>query len=270
MATHHDPSWVVITHATWTGRRVLDDGGPMTVETLLQAEWNEPDGIAPRGTLVVVGGRAESAAVYQRFGRRIAADAYRVRFVDGDLTDLDDVARRIDAVLTDSQTTLPVVLVGSDTGGAVVLDYLAHRPELAQPDGAVLAGLTFPDDEVAAVDDEISIRTACPNHRNVLGREGVDHVLGTVSAHVPRPEPGSVSVPLLVVHGAADEIAPVDRVRQTVRGLAPRTELVTVDGGLHDALNDVTHRTVAATVVRFLERLKRGADLRPITVEEVL
>ena len=59
----------------------------MTVETLLQAEWNEPDGIAPRGTLVVVGGRAESAAVYQRFGRRIASDAYRVRFVEGDLTE---------------------------------------------------------------------------------------------------------------------------------------------------------------------------------------
>jgi alpha-beta hydrolase superfamily lysophospholipase len=242
----------------------------MTVQTLLQTEWNEPDGIAPRGTLVVVGGRAENAAVYQRFGRRIAADAYRVRFMEGDLTDLDATARRVDEVLTDSQTTLPAVLVGSDTGAAVVLDYLAHRPALAQPDAAVLAGLTYPDDEVAAVDDEISIRTACPNHRNVLGREGVDHVLDTVSTHVPRPQPGSVPVPLLVVHGAADEIAPVARVRQAVQGLAPRIELVIVDGGLHDALNDVTHRTVAATVVRFLERLKRGADLRPIAVEEVL
>lgn len=240
------------------------------METLLKAEWNEPDGIAPRGTLVVVGGRAESAAVYQRFGRRIAADAYRVRFVEGELADRDGVARRIDDVLTDSQTVLPAVLVGSDTGGAIVLDYLAHRGDLAQPDAAVLAGLTFPDDEVAHVDDEISVRTACPNHRGVLGREGVDHVLDAEAVPVPRPGPGSVAVPLLVVHGDADEIAPLDRVRGTVRGLAPRTELVTIDAGLHDALNDVTHRTVAATVVRFLERLKRGADLRPIAVDEVL
>jgi alpha-beta hydrolase superfamily lysophospholipase len=242
----------------------------MTVETLLKAEWNEPDGIAPRGTLVVVGGRAESPAVYQRFGRRIAADAYRVRFVEGDLADLDGVARQIDDVLTDSQTTLPAVLVGSDTGGAIVLDYLAHRAGLAQPDAAVLAGLTFPDDEVAAVADEISVRTACPNHRSLLGREGVDHVLDADEVAVPRPAAGSVAVPLLVVHGAADEIAPVDRAREALRGVAPRIELVTVEGGLHDALNDVTHRTVAATVVRFLERLKRGADLRPIAVEEVL
>lgn len=240
------------------------------MQTLLQTEWNEPDGIAPRGTLVVVGGRAENAAVYQRFGRRIAADAYRVRFVEGDLGDLDGTARRLDDVLKDSQTTLPAVLVGSDTGGAVVLDYLAHRTELAQPDAAVLAGLTYPDDEAPVVDDEIAVRTACPNHRNVLGREGVDHALADVDAVVPRPAAGSVSVPLLVVHGSADEVAPVERVRETVRGLAPHTELVTVDDGLHDALNDVTHRTVAATIITFLERLKRGADLRAIAVDEVL
>lgn len=242
----------------------------MTVETLLQTEWNEPEGIAPRGTLVVIGGRAENAAVYQRFGRRIAADAYRVRFVEGDLGDLDGIARRVDGVLTDSQTTLPAVLVGSDTGGAVVLDYLAHRTELAQPDAAVLAGLTYPDDDAPAVDDEIAVRTACPNHRNVLGREGVDHALSDVDAVVPRPGPASVPVPLLVVHGSADEVAPVERVRETVRGLAPHTELVTVDGGLHDALNDVTHRTVAAAVITFLERLKRGADLPRIAVDELL
>ncbi|MET1036726.1 MAG: alpha/beta hydrolase [Aeromicrobium sp.] len=242
----------------------------MTVETLLQAEWNEPDGIAPRGTLVVVGGRAETAAVYQRFGRRIAFDAYRVRFVEGDLSDLEGVAQRIDGVLADSQTVLPAVLVGSDTGAAVVLDYLAHRGELSQPDAAVLAGLTFPDDRTASFDDEISVRTACPNHRGVLGREGVDHALATQEVHVPRPARGSVSVPLLVVHGEADPVAPVEQVRGVVDGLGARTELVTVDGGLHDALNDVTHRTVAATIIRFLERLKRGSDLRPIASEEVL
>ena len=241
----------------------------MTVETLLQAEWNEPDGIAPRGTLVVVGGRSETAAVYQRFGRRIAFDAYRVRFVEGDLSDLDGLAGRIDGVLGDSQIVLPAVLVGSDTGAAIVLDYLAHRGDLTQPDAAVLAGLAFPDDETTAFDDEISVRTACPNHRGVLGREGVDHVLAAEDVHVPRPARGSVTVPLLVVHGEADPVAPVASVRAVVERLGARTELVTVDGGLHDALNDVTHRTVAATIVRFLERLKRGTDLRPIAAEEV-
>jgi alpha-beta hydrolase superfamily lysophospholipase len=242
----------------------------MTVETLLQTEWNEPDGIAPRGTLVVIGGRGEHAAVYQRFGRRLASDAYRVRFVEGDLADLDAVSRDVDAVLASPDTVVPTLLLGSDTGGALALDHVARRTDLAQPDAVAVAGLAYPDDEVAAFDDELSVRTACPNHRGVLGREGLDHALAAADVQVPRPAAGSVSVPVLVLHGAADEVSPAERVRETVSALGARTELVTIDGGLHDVLNDVTHRTVAATVVRFLERLKRGADLRPIATEEVL
>jgi pimeloyl-ACP methyl ester carboxylesterase len=241
----------------------------MTVETLLQTEWNEPQGIAPRGTVVVVGGRAENAAVYQRFGRRIAFDAYRVRFVEGDLSDLDRVSRDIDAVLRDPTTVLPTLLLGSDTGAALALDHVARRTDLEQPDAVAVAGLTFPDDAVAAFDDELVVRTACPNHRGVLGREGVDHVLAAADVHVPRPGAASVQVPLLVVHGAADEVSPVSSVHDTVRGVgAHTTEVVTIDGGLHDVLNDVSHRTVAATVIRFLERLKRGAALEPIATEQ--
>jgi hypothetical protein len=51
---------------------------------------------------------------------------------------------------------------------------------------------------------------------------------------------------------------------------APSAELVTIVGGLHDALNDQTHRTVAAVVVQFLERLRGGAGLAPIAVAEPL
>ncbi len=243
----------------------------MTVETLLQATWDEPDGIAPRGTVVVVGGRGESAAVYQRFGRRIASDAYRVRFVEGDLSDLDGVADGIEALLSDPQTPLPAVLLGSDTGAAVALDYVTRAGDRAQPDAVIVAGLAYPDDETTGLTDELGARTACPNHRGVLGREGVVDVLTASSeVHIDVPAPGAVQVPLLVVHGAADEVSPADRVRSVVAGLQARAELVTVDGGLHDALNDVTHRTVAATIIRFLERLKRGVDLRPIATEEVL
>jgi hypothetical protein len=39
---------------------------------------------------------------------------------------------------------------------------------------------------------------------------------------------------------------------------------VTIAGGRHDVLNDVTHRTVAATIILFLERLRLGADLPEI------
>jgi hypothetical protein len=41
--------------------------------------WDEPDGLTPRGTLIVIPGRGEEPALYERFGRRLSTDAYRVR-----------------------------------------------------------------------------------------------------------------------------------------------------------------------------------------------
>ena len=46
----------------------------MTLAEEQLAAWNEPDGVSPRGTLVVIPGRGEGPSVYERFGRRLAAD----------------------------------------------------------------------------------------------------------------------------------------------------------------------------------------------------
>ncbi len=43
--------------------------------------WNEPSPVPLRGTVVLLPGRGESPQVYERFGRRLAADAYRVHAV---------------------------------------------------------------------------------------------------------------------------------------------------------------------------------------------
>ncbi|MZG13854.1 alpha/beta hydrolase, partial [Streptomyces sp. SID5914] len=45
-------------------------------------DHHTPQGLRTRGTVVVVPGRGESHATYNRFGRRLAADAYRVRVVN--------------------------------------------------------------------------------------------------------------------------------------------------------------------------------------------
>ncbi|MET9189263.1 hypothetical protein ABZX63_28995, partial [Streptomyces tendae] len=50
-------------------------------------DHHTPQGLRTRGTVVVVPGRGESHATYNRFGRRLAADAYRVRVVNA--PDLD-------------------------------------------------------------------------------------------------------------------------------------------------------------------------------------
>ena len=69
--------------------------------------------------------------------------------------------------------------------------------------------------------------------------------------------------------GALFAAAPLDGVPGPDAGL-PTGELVSIAGGRHDALNDQTHRTAAATIVLFLERLRLGADTPAIARPEVL
>jgi Rrf2 family protein len=66
------------------------------------------------------------------------------------------------------------------------------------------------------------------------------------------------AVASLLVHGAADQIAPLAPVQELARGAEGAT-LAIVDGGLHDVLNDQFHRSIAARLVTFLERVVKGA-----------
>lgn len=91
-------------------------------------DHHAPEGLLTRGTVVVVPGRGESRAAYGRFGRRLAADAYRVRVVDGPEIDADDLhgslARfgdRLAAAVAGTAASggggaAPLVLVGADSG----------------------------------------------------------------------------------------------------------------------------------------------------------
>lgn len=234
--------------------------------------YDEPAGIAARGTLVVLTGRGETAAAYGRFGRRISSDAYRVRVVELDLDDLDATHDRVRAVLTDPDLPAPRVLVGTDAGAT----YAALLAQAGEPglDGVVLAGLALPDPTETATepgerswDDELEVRTACPTHRRVL-TEDAGFERGSLHRELPAAwdafVPAPSGLPTLVVHGSADPLTHAEAVLAPYRG-DPGTQTWVVEGGRHDVLNDVTHRSVAATVVLFLERLKLGADL-PVIV----
>lgn len=216
--------------------------------------FDEPEGIAARGTLVLLGGRGETPAVYERFGSRIARDAYRVRAL-GDAT-ADGVREAALAILRDPAAVSPVVLVGSDAGAAVALEIAAVH----EVDAVIVAGLPVR----AGGGEGIEERTACPAHAGVLARE-TDQ--GARDAVLP-PEllavaASAVRVPLLALHGGADAISPVDEALEVYR-TAPRAEIHVLVEGRHDALNDATHRSAAATVVLFLERVKASAATAPI------
>lgn len=234
--------------------------------------WDEPAGIAPRGTLVLLPGRGEHGGVYERFGRRIAADGYRVRALGDASSAPEAVTEAATKLLRDETLPGPRVLVGSDTGAS-------HAARLAALDASgldalILAGLPAGPRpvETAAPDweEELELRTACPTHR---GRLTADSAFRRGAlAGPPTPEPPTlegISVPVLGLHGAEDTVSPLGEVRRVFRGL-PGAELVSLAGTRHDVLNDVTHRTAAATVVLFLERLRLDPRLTPIAVPEAL
>lgn len=233
--------------------------------------FDEPTGGTPRGTVILLPGRGETPAAYQRFGRRISADAWKVRLVPVDLDDLDQARTDVEKLLADESLPSPKVLVGSDSGAT----FAAHLAASVDADAVVLAGLAFgapgngsTADADQAWDDELDARTACPIHRGVLTGDA-GFARGSLTAPIPwTPDDIAPSGrPTLVIHGDADTIT--DQAT-AVRGFlgAPATQVRLVVGGRHDVLNDAPHRAVAATVVLFLESVRLGADL-PELVREV-
>ena len=220
--------------------------------------WDEPEGLGPRGTLIVLAGRGEHGGVYERFGRRLAFDAYRVRAL-GDPTADPAVLDQAAKLLADESLPGPKVLVGSDTGALHALQLAAEQvPGL---DALILAGLPTTPWTAAGWESEAEARTACPTHQGRLTNDS-EFRRGALAEQPDLPEPrlDLVRVPVLALHGRADTVSPLDRALEVYAG-HPSVRTVTFDGGRHDVLNDALHRTAAATVVLFLERLRLSPEL---------
>src|ERR1700734_3541637 len=136
----------------------------------------ELEGVAPRGTLIVIPGRGEGPELYERFGRRIAGDAYRVHVVSDPV---GDPARTTSEVLAITAEVRPYVLVGSDTGALFAAGLVASG-QVAGVDAVVLAGLPTAAGPAAADrpggeswEDELAARTAPPAHRGRLAGQGL-------------------------------------------------------------------------------------------------
>ncbi|MER5427691.1 lysophospholipase [Streptomyces sp. NPDC002588] len=219
--------------------------------------WDEPEGLAPRGTLIVLAGRGEHGGVYERFGRRLAFDAYRVRALGDPSADpsvLDEAAK----LLADETLPGPKVLVGSDTGASYAARLAAERT--AGVDALILAGLPTGAWAAGSWEEEVEARTACPTHRGRLTNDPAFRRGALAEAPVTHSL-GLVRIPVLALHGADDTVSPVD---SAYAGTSVRP--VILHGGRHDVLNDALHRTVAATVVLFLERLRLSPEL-PVIAE---
>jgi alpha-beta hydrolase superfamily lysophospholipase len=240
----------------------------MTVTTRSLARiagWDNPPAIAPRGTVIVIPGRGEHPGLYERFATRLAFDAYRVRVVGDPTTDSAQVERDIQALLADDTLPAPKILAGSDSGASFAVHLVSTGR--ARVDALILSGLLVTAGvSTADWDAELIQRTACPTHQARLQND-TNIRRGSLASEVPTEwlDPAAdgssaLDLPVLGIHGAADEISPLAAVRARYAAL-PHAELVSIAEGRHDAFNDATHRTAAATVVLFLERLRAGADI---------
>lgn len=218
--------------------------------------YQEPEGASPRGTVIVIGGRGESAALYTRLGRRLSADAYRVVVVADAATDADALRLQAAAVASDPQLVRPVVVAGSDSGATAALAIAETDSSVA---AAIVAGIALSS---SAVDAPLEDRSACPVHLGLLGTAANFSREAPVASPVPTDLP-AVTVPVLAVHGEADAITPFDTAADYYRAL-PHLELWQTVGGKHDAFNDANHRSVAAAIVQFLERLRLGDVTQPV------
>ncbi|MBL7253369.1 alpha/beta hydrolase [Paractinoplanes lichenicola] len=238
-------------------------------ETVVRT-WNEPDPVPLRGTFILFPGRGESPQVYERFGKRLAADAYRVHVVASPSDSAEQAREQLDGLLAEADPEKPRIVAGSD-GGAAFAAHLAAEGALPGVNALVLAGL--PTTATAGAsrdwDDELDARSFCPTHRGKINTVSLVRP-GELFTDLPADwfSPGAaatVALPVLGLHGRDDTVSPLAEAA-AFYAAAPRAELVSIAGGPHDVLNDQTHRTVAATIVLFLERLRNGGDLAPIAV----
>lgn len=227
----------------------------MNGDLVSERTWDEPDGMTPRGTLILLPGRGETPASYARFGRRLAADAYKVRYVDLDPADPGPARATVEKLLADPSLPKPLVLAGTDAGATLA----AMLIDDVDADAAVIAGLALPGAAATGSwEEQLDARTACPTHRQVItGDRAFDR--GALDDRLPwadltAPDPAKS---VLVLHGTADVITPAAQV-VALYGTAARARVRLVDDGRHDILNDLSHRSVAATIVLFLESLRLG------------
>ncbi|MER5394598.1 Rrf2 family transcriptional regulator [Saccharopolyspora sp. NPDC002686] len=205
-----------------------------------------PNGTS-RGTIAVLPGRGETPALYERFGRRLAADGYAVLVPEPD----SDPAGWF-------EPGAARFLVGTDTG-ALRAWQLALEIEL---DGLVLVGTPLADGlPPADRAEEIGVRTSCPVHRELL-RNDPGFEWGRLADDVTEPPERLPEIPVLLLHGDADTIAPVAPVAALAARL-PQSSLAVFKEGVHDVLNDQHHRSAAARIVLFCEEIAKGAVLLP-------
>jgi alpha-beta hydrolase superfamily lysophospholipase len=239
----------------------------------------------PIASYVFLHGFGEHSGLYQRFA--VALNDARVnlwaldqighghtageRGLVESLDHLVENGRRLTGITQADLPDLPIVLAGHSLGGVTAALTVARDPEPFA--GVVLSGTPLTAlpwvSELAASDhSELALDAADlssdPWYLDALANDP----LSFTSAHVGRTLGGTlppawdeldytlerVSLPILLVHGTDDPIAPVADAREWSKRLREGS-IAEFGGAKHDILNETVYADVAETIVRFVQEV---------------
>jgi acylglycerol lipase len=243
-----------------------------------------PDGEV-RSTVVLLHGYGEHLGLYDALARRLTADGHAVYALDevghgrsdGERALIEswdhlvDDGRTLAVLAREQHPGVPVVLVGHSGGGLAVTLLALRSPEIARAlvvSGAPVLPLEWME-EVARSDvaeteagDPTEFLSTHPDYVDALlndpltwkggfKRETVTAVVATWPEVTAGLDAGRPDAPVLLVHGGADPVVPLE-VAQEVQRRLPQAQLRVFPGDLHDVLNEHDRDAVHDAVAEFI------------------
>lgn len=238
--------------------------------------WPVPDA---KAGIVFLHGIGEHSGLYERLAGALQSHGIEVWALDHlghghtgqsiSLSyDIEALARNAEALLSAvaaERPELPLALVGHSLGGVTASVLLSTRTLPVR--GAVLTGTPFAPVALAAMEIDPSHDAAYLEALQIdplVPKEEIDPEAlaeGLRRAHeIIDPALAGWSLPVLLINGDGDQIAPARVARERADAVADARS-VAIAGSLHDVLNDVSHAEVATIIAGFaLSCALRPAD----------
>jgi acylglycerol lipase len=261
----------------------------------LEIHWKQwPCPPPSRATVVIAHGGGEHSGRYQHVAERLTHEGYGVYALDhrghgrsqgkpGLLDRLDNAVADLGTLIAIAREALPqqdLFLLGHSMGGAIALEYALDRPqtiealvlsaplaklEAASPvqlAAARLISVVAPATGIAKVDSskvsrDPAVVTAYDEDPLVLHGKLPARTITELAAAIerfPRRLP-ELTLPLLVIVGAADELVPPDAARMVAElaGSADK-QLIEYEGLHHEIFNEPEQDEVLDDLVAWLSR----------------
>jgi alpha-beta hydrolase superfamily lysophospholipase len=252
-----------------------------TVGRVQVRRWPTDD---PARLVVLVHGYGEHIGRYEHVARALAARGSAVVGPDhaghgrsaGEpalVEDFEPIVDDLRAVVRYARADLPVVMVGHSMGGLIAARYAQrHREDLA---GLVLSGpavglapvmegwLAAPEPPSDPIDGALLSRDPTVGEAYVAdplvwhgGWKRPTLEAFVAADRVIAEGPGFGDLPLLYIHGADDQLVPVDLARPVVERLAGAdSELRVLEGARHEVFNELDKDQTIGLVASFAGRV---------------